>query len=468
MPKDEALKVVRKQVELLDKVFKQELRKFKKVRLIAWLTKEREELALRFLKLPSLEIDKFWSVNALIKKVMEDLDVEGEDEANEKNTSKLIEGYTGYLKYSENYYLIDEGFRRCHQEKNIELDEISEKDLLRNYKFYYDEDYLPILESFGSNLIFDKRAAKEYFDKHKKEYEFILKNGQDPEYRTPSEIIHGCYPIFQTFFSALRRNKSHSDLFDLEYLKKQGISPKFILSLLKEFPQQPGLLTFTEEKDFKTLIRNKFKNVDKEVAYNSLVFKKENQEVFPFFIELEGKLLISFSFVGLMCIFYYPFYYKDLYDKETQKLSDVFEKNTVPEELKRLGYKVISNYEDKKKSSIEIDHIAWKNDKLIVIETKIWDIRPFFEHRRIHEQRERDLKGIVDGKEFTTKKGIRTTKKIPSLIYKIEHVGKNIRDICPDFENIKTISGVVITNFHPILKEYKGIKFIGFSRINEI
>ena len=468
MSKEKALEVVSKQVEFLDKSFKEKLRKFHRIKLIDWLAKEREEVASRLFTVHVLELDKFYSVNALIKKVMGDLDFEGEDEANEENTSELIDAYAEYLKFSDANHLIDGGLKHCHQEKKFELNRISSKDFLRNYGFYDDEAYLPIIETFKSNLIFDEEGAKKHFDENKEEYEDILKTKGNPEHRTPREMIHLLYPDLQRFFSALRKSKSYSDLFDLEYLKNQNISPEFILGLIKEFTQQEGQLTYTNAKDFKARVRKKFKNVDKQVAYNSLVFKKENQNIFPFFIELEGKLSISFSFVKTMCIFYYPFYHRKLYDEETQKRSKIFEEETVPAKLKRIGYKVISSYTDKKNASLQIDQIAWKNDKLIVIETKIWDIKPFFEHINIHEHIKRDLKGIVDGKKFTIKDGVLTEKKVRSLIDKIRHVGKNISEICPDFENIKKISGAVITNLRPTLNEYREIKFRGFSRINEI
>ena len=482
MNKEEALKVVKKQLKWLDDPWKQLISGSNKKTLIG-LAVEREKLASEFLGSAVMSLSKFWSANALIKRAIINYDTQAEDENSEQDIPELIDLYAEYVYDRLNF--IKEGLGHYHQKKkDLELEKISMKDLMGNYEFYFDEDYLPIKETFEDNLILNEAEAKEYFDEHKKEYDRVRnaafnfgRNKAKPR-GTPSESIHAYYDLLQSFPSALTRTSIYAEIFNLQYLREKRISPEFILDLLhklvefiRQHPQTTDLPQIKVRK-FKILIRKlikkKFENLDEQVVYDSLVFKKENSTSFPFFIELNGNVLISFSVVFLMALFCYRFYYKDLYDKETQKRSEIFEKETVPAKLKELGYKVKPNYKDKKNASLEIDHIAWKNDRLIVIETKIWDIKFFFEHRKVHDQIERDLKGIVDGKKFTTKNGSLTEKDIPSIIEKIDHVKENIQEICEDSRNIKKVSGAVVTKVHPILNEYKGVKFRAFKRIEEI
>lgn len=165
-----------------------------------------------------------------------------------------------------------------------------------------------------------------------------------------------------------------------------------------------------------------------------------------------------------------------MFDRETQLLSDQFEKIDVPKKFHENGFNVRVNIE--KKDLLQIDTIAWDNNIIYVIETKLWDVNIFFEHRRVHNQRERDLKGIVDGCKFTNE----IPKEIPSLIYKINYVKENFAKILFDYEETqmfqdhdivvnntdKEILGLIVTKSYPPTKEYKGIKMIGFKEINDL
>jgi hypothetical protein len=165
-----------------------------------------------------------------------------------------------------------------------------------------------------------------------------------------------------------------------------------------------------------------------------------------------------------------------LFKKEKDLLSDQFEKVDVPKEFHENGFNVRVNIV--KKGSLQIDTIAWDNNIIYVIETKLWDVNKFFEHRKIHNQRERDLKGIVDGYKYTHE----ISKTIPSLIYKINYVKENLLKILSGYEetvifpdhdtvvnnNDKEVVGLIVTKSYPPIKEYKGVRMIGFKEINDL
>lgn len=251
------------------------------------------------------------------------------------------------------------------------------------------------------------------------------------------------------------------------------------------------MLTITSIEDFKLFLASEFEKLDQERLYLDLVFSSNNQSIFPLFIELEdiefdgnkqslkydNCIFISMSLINLITIFYYSFYYKALFDKETQLLSDNFEKIKVPSCFYNNGFNVRRNIK-KHKNSLEIDTIAWNNDILFVVETKIWDVNLLFELRRVHGYRERDLKGIVDGIKYTKQE----PKNIPSLITKIDYVKQNIQKILseyhsidefPDYEtvdynNIKEIKGLIVTRSYPPIKLYKDVIIIGFNEIQDL
>ena len=94
----------------------------------------------------------------------------------------------------------------------------------------------------------------------------------------------------------------------------------------------------------------------------------------------------------------------------------------------------------------------------------MWDIKEYFEQRRIHRYRERDLKGVVDGLKYTDE----IPKKIPSLLDKLEYVKSNLNKWNLEKIDELSIDGVVITRSFPPIKSYKNIKFISLSQIKSI
>lgn len=469
LSKELAIQVAQKQIDWFDNGFKQVLGRFNKRRLLVWLFGLRERMATDFFNgIPSVELRQFLSVNVLIKRVMEDYELPGEEEANEKNTPELIDLFTVYVNVSERKYLIEEDFGHYIAIENFNLDNIDKDKLMSNFKFRINEDYLPVLESFEDNLIMNKESAKKFLEEHKKEYEQIRKSKPNPIDRTPEETINTLFPTLLRFFGGLTKNKLFADTFNLEYLKEKEISPKFILKFIQRFEQKSGLMTQTTARQFKRIIRVKFKDMNKNVVYSNMVMNPDNKSVFPFFLDVDNHLFITHNFIRQMGLFYYPLYYSDLFKKAIDKHSMLFEKKIVPERLKELGFKVIPDYTDKKNASLQIDQIAWKDKKLFVIETKVWDLKPYFEHRRIHGQGERDLKGIVDGKKYSYIDGKERIKDIPSLLDKIKHVKDNLPKICEDYSQIEEIKGIVVTKSHPTIKEYKGIKFYGFGKLSTI
>jgi len=468
LTKDLAIKVAQKQIDWFDNGFKQVLSRFNKRRLLAWLFWEREKIATQFFNRPLLKLSDFLSVTVLIKRVMQDFDTPGEEVANEKNTAELVNLFTGYVQVFERKILIKEDFAHYIAEKDFDLEKMDMKSLMANFKFVENEDLIPVTKSFETNLVVSEPLAKSYFEEHKEKYERLRKARSNSITRTPEEAIEALFPFLQSFFTALTKNELYADTFDLKYLKKAGISPKFVLNFIQKFPQKPGILTRTDAERFEEVVKTNFKEYDEKVIYDALVFSNSNQNIFPFFINLDGNILISHNFIRLMALFYYPFFYNHLFSSEINRRSKFFEKKIVPERLRELGFKVKLNITDKKNPSLEVDQIAWRGHILYVVETKVWDLKPFFEHRRIHNYRKRDLQGVVDGKKYSTIAGEGRVEDIPGLNTKVSFIQNNLKEYCLDHEMIKEVKGLVITRSHPSISEYKGVRFLGFSKLEDL
>jgi hypothetical protein len=498
LSKDQAIELTDKQTQIFSNAFHEILSKYNKKNLLLFLLEYREKMFGKFIiEDPYFKLDDLLSINVLIKKVMESGSQAGVKKANKDNIKELISIFSTLILIEERKSLINEDFGYFIAKEKLDLETIKYPKILSNFKFVYDEDWIVVIESFDQNLIMTEISGKEYLKKHALDYKRIendipKKDDKIPLFfRNPEEIIHDIYPILQTFRVGFTKNKLFAEIFNFDYLQDKKVIIELFDKITKHFHFHFGKLTITSIEYFKLFLASEFEKLDQERLYLDLVFSINNQSIFPLFIELEDIefdgnkqflkydrcIFISMSLINIVRIFYYSFYYNELFNKEIQLLSDNFEKIEVPSCFYNNGFNVRRNIKGNK-NSLQIDTIAWNNDILFVVETKIWDVKLLFEHRRVHGYRERDLKGIVDGIKYTKQE----TKSIPSLITKIDYVKQNINKILseyhsidefPDYEtidynNIKEIKSLIVTRSYPPIKLYKDVIMIGFNEIQDL
>lgn len=437
--------------------------------LLLWILDEREMLAAEFFKdIPSLDLNKFLAINILIKEVFEKYETIGIVPPNQDSVEKLINYFCFFVGLQEKGDLLKDEFAYYIAKEPFDLETIDESKLMSNFKFVYAQQWSGIVRTFEDNLILTADSTNLYIEKHRKEYAEIRASLPPKRDLSMEDTIKNNYPMFKSFKTSLTKNTIFAHFFDLTYLQKKQISPGIFQKFIREFRQKNTNSIFSEcvpRKEFFRFIRRKLKEFNKYEIYDTLVFGKENKDIFPFFVELDGFVYISPHFLFLMNTFYIPFYHKDLYDNETTRLSYIFEENEVPDKLRMNGFKVRPNVKDRKKNpTLQIDSIAWKNKVLYVIEVKIWDISCAFENKQTHLIRERDLRGIVDGFKYTNGE----PSPIPSLSKKIDFVKSNIERLCPDYKEIKDIKGLIITKSYPPIDSYKGVTMIGFNEIKDL
>ena len=469
LSKDLALQICKKQYDWFFQAFEEIIYGLDKKALIFWLFLKRERLITQFFEIASINVAKLLALNLLLQKVMEYYDIDGSERVNEDKVDQLIDVYFKFIVIQSNHIQIKEDFGHLIVKDEFDLDKIDHKTLMSNFKFVSNEDWFSVLETYEQNLILTDEKAKEYIEKHKEEYE-AAKNNQRSKITTPDEKIKVLYPTFVSLRAGLIKNSLFIDVFNPNYLKEKKIHIDIFSKLMEICEVATGPLNSFPTKKFKWLLRKEFSRHQKNNIYNSFVSNKENQNAFPLYLELDKNVYISSAFTYFMELFYYSFYYNDLFNKETQRLSDIFEKDIVPETLRQNGFEVIKNITDKPKNhTLEIDSIALNDNLLYVIETKMWGIKKFHDHKKIHGYMQRDLEGIVDGKKYTTKNDELTSKDIPSLELKIKYVEDNLKSICPKHhESITEIRGLIITKSHPPINMYKNIAIISSNEINNL
>jgi len=490
MSKEMSLEVIKKECKYVDNLLISKLKEFNKSSLFFGLLAYREILIGKFLNnSPLIKLTDLLSSVLLLKKAMIYYNDLGNKQATKENIEELFSYSNYFVDIKEKQFLIEEEFGYFTAEEDFDFINIESGKLDSKLDFINDEDWLTVIESLDQNYIKTSEAAQEYLEKHKEEYGKSTHN-QDSRISTPEEYIHLLYPTFQSFKYGLTKNRLFAETFEFEYMENKEILIQSFSKLIEYSDIICGKLLILSIENFKRYLNDRFGELNQEKLYKNLIFKHNNQTVAPLFIELDdfyinidgysikysSCIITSLTFLDIIKLFYYPIYYKDIYKLETDRLSDYFEKNIVPEEFYKKGFNV--RVDIKKKDALQIDSIAWDNDFLYVIETKLWDVSWFFEHRRIHNQRERDLKGIVDGYKYSNNK----EEKIPSLTSKVNYVKENLTEIFsnyvetqmfPDHDsswnNIdKNIIGLIITKSYPPVKWYKGIKMIGFGEIKDL
>jgi len=471
LPEDIAIKICEKQSDWFNDAFTKIIKDLEKEGLLLLLLKKRETLCTNFIfETASIHLSDILSINILIKRVMSYFEIEGSTIANEENTQSLITLFSKFIQIQSNHLLINEDLGLLIFKEKFNLESITPEMLMRNFNFFCKEDWFIIFDTYEQNLILTDDSAKEYFEKHEKEYDHVRKSQTHTKMDTPEKKIQILYPTFKALRAGLLRNKLFFDIFNPDYLKEKKIHINIFPRLMKQFKFNQENMSINTSKQFDRLLRRKFKDYDKFELYNALVFSKNNQNIFPLFVELYDEIYTSLNFTYFMELFYFSFFYNNLYNQETQRQSLIFEKSTVPKYFKDNGFKVKINIKDKKKNpTLEIDNLALKNNILFVVEIKEWDIKPFFEMKKIHDNMKRDLEGIVDGKKYTTRNDILESKDIPSLIRKIKYVENNIKLLCPKYhKNINEINGLIVTKSYPPINSYKDVEIIGFQEIKNL
>ncbi len=372
LPKDKTIEICKKNYEWINSGFTQVLNKFEKRRLVVWLMGEREKLATQFfVDRPAIELSKFLSINVLIKRVVNSYEARGNEEANEINTHELIDLFAQFINIIEKLYLINENFGYYVIVENTDFEKLQPYEVMSKLRFVYDEEWLPIIKTFEQHLIMNEESAKIFFEKSKQEYEKNRTNQQTRVNLSIKDRIQQLYPFLEGFMAALNKSKPFSDVFDLSFLLDKKIPPEILMELALSFKHVNGLMNMIPADEFKSMLKSKFPQEQDEL-YKTLIFKPDNKNKFPIIAEFDGNVFISIDFIKIMALFYYPFYYKSLFDEETHRLSDIFEKVEVPDKLRKQGFNVITNITDKKNSTLEIDTVAWKDNTVYVVETKIW------------------------------------------------------------------------------------------------
>ena len=426
-----------------------------KNRLLDELARHREKFSRDFFdNYQAFDLTKFLSLNLLIFDFMREPFFHGDQATDyDEEVERISQVFSGLIQMKNNYLLFKNGLAEAVKTNG-------------KMRIVPNERYFPIINSYEDNQIMVKTKAVKVIKQYKKIFNLIYK--KDPKgciSYTPEEYVEHFYNTINQFYCALLRNEVYDEVFGLlqEYGKK-GITPGKLMDFVNSYQMYDGTLSFTTATEFIARAKTKM-NIEEGEALQLLVFSEKGASNFPMFISINDTVCISHRTSFLIYILMHAIFYKELFDKETEKRSKAFEKEEVRKDFESIGWTYSPNATDKKQQSIEIDGIATYKRKMLVVECKGWQpIRPFFEYEKMQEYLIRDIKGIVDGQKFTHGK----PKTIPSLIEKVSFAKKKMSIWGFDSKDYDEINGIVVVRGYPPIDEYKGIQILSVSDIQEM
>ncbi|MFC2142949.1 hypothetical protein ACFLQN_00960 [Candidatus Aenigmatarchaeota archaeon] len=472
LPKEEAELISDFKVRKINLLFSRYISRINKYKLIVHLMGYREKIASDFFQvIPKIDIYNMLASNILIKRVMKDGNPEGSQDLGIP-VEKFVETFSNLIKIAEENVYISEGIATYKFDRHVPFVNLASSDISKNYKIIYREEWKYIVKSYETELIMNKGSAKKYLRKHKAEYDKALKTKPTVIKYSKENFIEMAFPAINTLNASFQKNVIFSKIFNFDYLKKSGLALDHIMDILGFFPLTGNskLAIVSEIDDFYK--RVSMSGIDLEKVKNNLLMGDENHNIFPYFVKVcvddKEMVIITPNFYRILFIFLHAIIHKDILNNIRSKKGKLFENHAVKKEFEENGFEYIPNIQDNpKKPSLEIDGVAYNDDVVYVCEVKNWKIKPFFEQLRVHNHILRDLKGVVEGKEYTTKDGVLIAKKRPSLLKKIEYIKNNMKKHeikCKD----QRIEGLVITSLNPLMKDYKDVKFISIDEIKNL
>jgi hypothetical protein len=453
-------------------LFMRYMRQFKKNQLIAHIIWEREKYSRDYFEnYQGLDMSRFVSYSYLIKNLMVQ-SFDGYREANAQNTPEIISRFSDYLDLLTEHIYLKEGFAEMIAKQPFDPNprNLTIQRKLSQFKIMYNEDYSRLIRTFANNEIYPEEEGRRKIAEYRKEWEMIMRSGDFSKKvtYTPEGLIKKSYPELNRLYCGLLKNVVYASTFDFSNYRGIITDPAQIMELANGFMLVRDYITVTSSTEFEHGVKRVFADTMLE-AKEVLLFSETNLRTFPLFVLLDDHVFISHRTAFLIYLLLHPIIVKEYFDRETVRRSKELETQKTREAFEKASFMYVPDVKDNEKNpTIQIDGLAGKGGVLYVVEVKGWGLTTFYEHKNKHEYLERDLKGVVDGIEYTTKDGKLCEKQIPSLLEKIEHTKNKMHNHGFDPSVFRLVKGAIVIEDFPPIDEYKGVRMIGLQDISKL
>jgi hypothetical protein len=468
-----AITVSRKIVDHLSTVFDDELTKYNTQILLGNLAAHREYYSRQyFLEYRTLDLGKLFAYTFLLKRACRFRNTAGKIPTTKEDISTLVDTVEKLIDMEVEHLKLKSGYNTMLYLEKFDENKLRVDQLLNNFRIVENEKYLIVRKTFANHDIFTDKEAEGRLEQYKNEGHSNIGDQQQSKTFTPEQFVSTNYGILNSMYVGLLRNQVHSETFDLRSYAEIFDDPGRLMEFVNTFRFEGGNTHTTSPTEVFILRAQTFFKISREKVNKILLFDEDNSSIFPLFVRFKSQTLgdvviISHRFSYFIYTILHAILRRDLFGAETEKRSKTFEKERVKNEFERLDYTYLTNVVDKRKSTLEIDGIALKNDRCYVVECKGWRLPHLVDELDKKNQTIRDLIGIIKGEKYSiSRNGRMTMKKVRSLLDKMQFVNDNLslRDL--KRSQIKTVDGLIVLIDYSPIPEYEGIKIISVDQIS--
>lgn len=450
-----ALEVSRRSVMHITKVWENVTRGVDKQKMLESVFMSRENKWREFFTSKySINIEDVLAKNLFLQRTMKHLN---QDYIGPKKTisQNILDQYELVIIEERNYHKLCSCLAKMLYSRKYNRDFTTEFELLEHFYIFLTEKHAKLVKDYKKYDVLSEEQDKEKIKKYKMEIDEIKKQYIEHHYFTTEETIIKSYDLICSMYVGLLQDSLYLRAFDLRPYKKIMDRPEQIFEFVQTFEGEKECTV----AEFLSNARKIFKK-DVKLLRKILLFEESNSNIYPCFVKVTDgngdRVLIPKKSIIAVYYILHVVLEPDSFDGETDRRAKKFEQG-INKLFKEHGFRCYGNYMANK---MEIDCIAVKENYCFIIESKGKRLSTLSLETNIQEQMIRDMKGVVDGREFTTKDGVIIQKQIPSLTEKLEFVKQNYKEFgIQDFD--KTIfGGVIVSMSYPWILEYKNVRLI--------
>jgi hypothetical protein len=463
-------------VHLTERIFNEELSKWDRDILLGNLVAKRELFSRAFFREHSLlNVEKLAEMSVLIKRIVKFSSYSGKSPKQADEIDNLLEMFGNVMRFETILLGVKSNRMNILCLRKFKED-FTLEETTSTFRVVDNENYLGLQKTFEYHNIFPENIAQEKFSSFVR-METPNEDHIQNKLLAPVEFIHRHYELLCSLLALFHRNKILSECFDLEYFQEILGEPRELIEFVATCFQDFGgdVIMVCPTKEFMTRASKYFDLPENQIK-KTMLFDVNNKFIFPLFVRfrIEGlgdNVCITKDFSRFIYTILHAIITKQFFDDETVRVSKDFENNKVQAKFQEYGYLYLPNILDKKKASLQIDGIAIKNQTCYIVECKGRRFPRLIDEPETIEHIIRDLKGIVLGKEYSTKRGQIIERDKPSILNKIEFVKQNIvtLGLKYDFDchSITVFKGLVITIDNPPIPKFNGIEMKSIYQIIE-
>lgn len=458
-------------VDIFQKLWNEDLKKIEQSSLLLHITAHREMLSRKYFKeYNALDIDKLFSDTLFLKRVIQNGNPDGTIIIDSvQKAQPIIELFNTTKKVETDSLLIKSCYAVLLYSKEFELESLSSDDVLTNFTICHTEDYLKLMRSYENYGLYPKEKGEQKIAEYKKKFKKTLEKKPNPVTLTREEYVKRNYDVISSYYLVFIRNELYSKVFDLQHFRDLMLNPSRLFDFFNRFPFDPRGLTQCDTTKFLSESRKFFKK-SPELVKKILLFDNENQDAFPLFIRVKNNkydfVVFSQTFAVFMYVLLHAVITRDLFIAETNNRGKIFEEK-VKERFETLGFSYKPNVKDDlQRPTLEIDGIALKNERCVVIECKNSRLPLITESSEARKIMIDDLKGIVDGYKREVENGQRIKKPIKKLSEKVAFVKNRLTQLGISKISPENVKGIIITKDIPLMSRYKDIEIMSYDEIS--